>query len=233
VHDSYTLAQWKEQYPKLENRSISCPSCGAINPVIPMQADGMVVDREHSSETRHFSIIGRYPLFFPAVYGVTDTGYVLMSCRRCAIQILAVVPKEGYLPTKAVWPLPDTQVSTDVPEPVRSAVVDAKLAHAAGSKTGAIMSARTCVERVQRRESAKSLTELWETKGLPKSLFDTANEPRLWGHVVAHDDFDPESVTDEQVKDLLSFLDVFLDMLYVTPAKLERARSSRREIKGS
>ena len=197
-----------------------------------MQTDGLVVDCENSSETRQFYTIGRYPLFFPEVYSVTEAGYVLMSCLLCDNQMLVLVPKEEYYDTKAVWPLSSTQVSTDIPEPIRSAVGDAKLAHAAGSKTGAVMSARTCVERVQRCESASSLTELWETKGLSKSLFDTANEPRLWGHVVAHDDFDPDSITDEQVSDLISFLDLFLDMLYMTPAKLERARNSRKEIEG-
>jgi len=132
---------------------------------------------------------------------------------------------------KAVWPLGGATVSEIIPEPIRSAVIDAHLAYAAGSKTGAIMSVRTAVERLQRHEKVSSLSALWEAKKLPESLFDTANEPRLWGHAIAHDDFDPNTVTDEHVKDLLMFVDVLLEMLYIIPAKLGRAREARKSLK--
>ena len=65
------------------------------------------------------------------------------------------------------------------------------------------------MERIQRQKKVGSLSDLWqeEKSSQLSSLFDTANEPRLWGHVIAHDDFDIEDVTIEHVDDLLSFLE--------------------------
>ena len=99
-----------------------------------------------------------------------------------------------------------------MPELGQISEVDAKLAHAVGSITGA------------------SLTELWAKEKLPEALFDAANEPRLWGHVAAHDDFDPSEITPEHVEDLLGFLDIVPDMVYLTPAKLEHAIGSRKTL---
>lgn len=75
-----------------------------------------------------------------------------------------------------------------------------------------------------------SLTDLWKKEKLPAAIFDAANEPRLWGHVTAHDDFDPTEITPEHVEELLGFLDIVLDIVYVTPAKLERAGRARKGI---
>jgi len=109
-------------------------------------------------------------------------------------------------------------------------VIDAKLAHSVGSITGAIMSARTAVERIQRQKKVGSLTDLWAKEQLSPALFDAANEPRLWANATAHDDFDPTEITAEHVGDLLGFLDQVLDMVYLMPKRLDRAAEARKGI---
>lgn len=233
MHDRRELDKWLKQYPALSKRSVRCPSCDAVIPVLPIQVDGKVLDTKYSDPDKLLYGLARYPAFVPEVLYKHDTGFALIQCNGCATDMLALIPEEDYKKPKVVWPLPGLSISDDVPEPVRSAVLDGKRAYAADSTTGAVMSIRTAIERIQRREKVKSLSDLWETRSLPKSLFDSANEPRLWGHVVAHDDFDPAAVTGQHVHDLLDFVDLLLDTLYVTPARLERAKKSRGEIAGS
>ena len=233
MQDYYKLKDWADQDARLSKLSVHCPACGAVVFIIPIQVHGRVLDTKNSRQDMLLYSDARYPAFVPQIYDDHETGYALIQCNACSIDMLAQVPEEDYKQPRVVWPLPGGSTSSDIPEPVRSAVIDGKLAYAAGSKTGAVMSIRTAIERIQRREKVKSLSELWETKKLPKSLFDTANEPRLWGHVVAHKDFDPDIVTDENVHDLLDFTDVLLDMLYVTPERLERAKKAREEVEES
>ena len=223
----YKLKAWVDQDARLSQLSVHCPACGAVILIIPIQVHGRVLDTKNSTQDMLLYSDARYPAFVPQIQDDHETGYALIQCNACSIDMLAQVPAGTLLEPKVVWPLPGVTTSSDVPEPVRSAVIDGKLAYAAGSKTGAVMSIRTVIERIQRRENVGRLSELWETRRLPEPLFDTANEPRLWGHVVAHDDFDPEAVTDEHVRDLLDFTDILLEMLYVAPARLERAKESR------
>ncbi len=89
-----------------------------------------------------------------------DRGAAVWSCE---------VPAYGQEFT-VVWPIPGTSVSEDIPPLIRLAMVDAKLSHAVDSKTGAIMSLRTAVDRLQRDKKVGSLTELWERDRLPPWL---------------------------------------------------------------
>ena len=144
-----------------------------------------------------------------------------------------VVEFDSYVwKRQVVWPIEGGKVSTDVPEAVRSAVRNGKPARAVGSMTGAIMSARTAVERIQGQKKVGSLSELWEQEksSLTSSLFDTANEPRLWGHVIAHDDFDIEDLALEHVDDLLIFMDQLLELLYIIPENPKGAGEDRKKI---
>ena len=223
------LPDWESQLRILAGRSVSCPTCETLITVASMEVLGQVLDVDHSSHSVKNYLKAVYPCFIPEIYPY-PVGYAVALCPSCKEFLVVEAPKETYKSCRPVWPLPGTRVSEDIPEPVRAALADAKLAAAAGSKTGAVMSIRTAVERVQRREKVKSLSELWDIRKLPTTLFDTANEPRLWGHVTAHDDFDPSGVTDDHIKDLLDFIDVFMDMLYITPKRLDRARKARQKI---
>ena len=84
--------------------------------------------------------------------------------------------------------------------------------------------------RLQRNKEVSSLTELWEKEALPPTFFDAANEPRHWGNVIGHDDFDYEGVTREQVGELIAFMDIVLDMVYLIPARLVRTLAARQNI---
>ena len=223
---------WEKTLERLTRASASCPSCGVLHNLTPVAVSGRAEDIAHRNSDRKYYIDAEYLVFVPP--DLRDkTGYAVVYCNSCQIRFVVAIPYEDYLgPMRVIWPIPGISVSEDVPEPVHSAVVDAKLAHAVGSITGAVMSMRTAVERIQTHAGAGSLNELWEIKGLSPSIFDTANEPRHWANVITHKhkDFDPADITLEHVTDLLGFLDILLDNVYVTPEKLKRAREARAKL---
>jgi len=222
--------RWSESYDTLKRSSAKCPSCDVLHNLAPLVTGGRIEDIQDRRSDSHVFRDGAYPIFLPP--DIRDPGYAVVLCNNCDDLFVVTIPFHDYEPIEVVWPIPGAEVSVDIPEPVRSAVKDAKLSRAAKSVTGCIMSIRTAVERIQTTEGAGSLGELWTTKGLSPALFDTANEPRLWGNVLTHADFDPAEVTLEHVDDLLDYLDIMLDMVYLTPRRLERSIESRKKLGG-
>lgn len=221
------VANAGSEWSRLLSSTFTCPSCNALQTIEPLQERGLAVISLLTSDTTVTSIDVKYPVFLSRS-GVTP-GYMLNVCKACRIRI--VIELTGGRQT-VVWPIRGASVSDDVAAPVRVAAIDAKLSHAVGSKTGAIMSLRTAVERLQRDKEVASLTELWERERLPPTFFDAANEPRHWGNVIAHEDFDHANLTGEHVEQLLVFFDLILDMVYETPAKLQRLVVERSRLDG-
>jgi len=227
------LTDWSNTLDRLSRAAALCPNCGVLHNLTPVTVSGRAEDLASKNPNRVNYFDAGYLVFAPPDQRDDKTGFAVVDCDNCQIRFIVAIPHYDYQgPISVVWPIPGISVSDDVPEPVHSAVVDAKLAHAVGSITGAVMSIRTAVERIQTHAGAGSLSELWETKGLSPSLFDTANEPRLWANVITHKhkDFDPADVTLEHVTDLLGFLDILLDMVYIIPEKLKRSRESRAKL---
>ena len=67
-------------------------------------------------------------------------------------------------------------------------------------------------------------------RGLSPSLFDAANEPRKWGDVTAHVNYDPLDITIEDVAELVEYLDLVLEMVYLLPAKFDRSKLRRKAV---
>ena len=214
---------WESFMSEVRNLALTCSNCGTLVAISPDVVEGQTFT---ATRDRMDYEDRRYSVLIPSQW---DTpGYLVSTCSRCSTRLIVEVPHVD--PPTVVWPLANTRVPKEVPEPVRAAVVDAKRAAAAKSVTGAVMSLRTAVERIQRDRGAESLTALWDDTRLPPDLFDTANEPRLWGHVMAHDDFDPDAIKEEHVAELVTFVDMLLDLLYVVPERLRRARETRKAI---
>lgn len=208
-------------------QKVICPHCNIPTPVQPWFCGVTATDRAHSSEKATIRVEVTIPAYI-RTGSWSEEGYVVAVCVSCNEPF--VVWKKHREPPRAVWPLAGIQVDDSVPERVRAAVKDAKRAFAAESVTGAIMSLRTAVARIQKQQKVADLTELWEKRSLPPGFFDTANENRHWGHMIAHDDFEPKDVTPNDVEALLEMFDVLLDIVYVTEARLSKIKSRRIEI---
>jgi len=224
---SYITDQWDEFVGRLRSARVRCPNCGdPIRPVVVTQL-GMAIDVNRSDETTtrltevQFTVAGPTP-------NTTDLGYAVCLCPGCnTLMVLEVNWRYNF---KVVWPLAGTEVSEDIALRVRAAVKDAKLAFAAGSVTGAIMSARVATARMTTDHKVSSLSELWKAKGLSPAYFPAANEPRKWGDMVTHKDFDPEDISLDDVADILKYLDIILSVIYVSTKEMDRLGEKRKKL---
>ena len=135
----------------------------------------------------------------------------VVECGGCSGHFVVT---HGYSP-KVIWPVAGTNVSEDISKRVGEAYKDARLALAAGSKIGALMAGRTTVTRLQRDKDVSSLKELVEQGVLTPALYGGADQLRLWAGIIGHEDISIDDFTQQEVEDVLNYLGVVLEAVYV------------------
>ena len=153
---------------KFEGRTFTCPLCDTKQSAEPISVRGRGIDNGRSVPSATFTVDVTFPVFLYE-NDPRHLGYAVCECKSCKARVVVEMPyyDDGLT---VVWPIPGTSVSEDIPSPIKLGVTDAKLAHAVDSKTGAIMSLRTAVIRLQRNKEVSSLTELWEKEALPPTF---------------------------------------------------------------
>lgn len=129
------------------------------------------------------------------------------------------------------WPLPNTNISTDIPTDIASVFVEAVMSLTANCPRASAVMARRTLEAiaVDKGETSGSLynrlNSLATNGVLDATLAEWAKEVRLIGNVGAH--FDPmRQVKKEDAQQLIDFIQQLMNYLYVYPAQLARFRSS-------
>jgi hypothetical protein len=171
---------------------------------------------------------------------------VVLFCRHCdqgtmviEERVLASVAP-GQRPTHVRetwrgihwWPLPEANLSPDIPADIASAFAEAIATLYANCPRAAVVMARRTLEAVtaDKGETTKDtlvtkLKHLATTGVLSPDLADWATEVRKIGNTGAH--YDPLDIaTMEDARDLVNFLRELLRYLYEMPAELRRRRSS-------
>lgn len=127
------------------------------------------------------------------------------------------------------WPLPNTQLSSDIPAEIADAFTEAVTALSANCPRAAGVMARRTLEAitVDKGETQGVLADRLKnlaTKGiLQPMLADWAKEVRLVGNTGAH--FDPiKQISKGDAQQLISFIRELLRYLYEMPADLARRR---------
>lgn len=121
----------------------------------------------------------------------------------------------------------------DVPGQIAEAASEAHSCASIGAHRAAIILARAVIEAVAKAHeiSKGSLYDKIEALGEKNKLrpvtVDTAHEIRHLGNDMAHGDFGDEPIDAEDAADALDFLDVVLDDVYQSEAKLNRRRDAR------
>jgi len=162
-------------------------------------------------------------------YDLRGAQYRIISCIECLKEFVA----EQY-PVSVVHPRnePDIGPAPEIPEPVRGVLFEAKKAHAVGLQTCSLLAARTALIRMQRQQKCKGLDDLVAKGVITPFLARQANEVRLWGNATAHEDVPPEHPESADVEQLLEFLGLLLDTVYVQPARLEALKAKRSQAGG-
>ena len=118
-------------------------------------------------------------------------------------------------------------VAEDIPEKIAAVFIEAKKAHAVGAETAALLAARTALIRTQREQDVSSIKELADAGKITPLLYRQADEVRLWANVTAHEDIQEDTPEPEDVSQLLEYLELLFDTLYVQPAKLAKLSERR------
>ena len=197
--------------------SVKCPRCSAytVNEPTTVLHTVRPVDR--------YGDLGS-PV--EAVVSLAKRGVSIVMCRSCSSDFIVM----GGLP---VWPLSSPPAPEGVPEKVKEAYEDARLAHAAGAKIGALLAARTALERLMHDRGVSSYKELSDSQVITPALYGGADQLRLWANVAGHEDIDTGTFTAREVGDILDYLGVVLEAVYTHQALVNKFVSRTRELEAS
>ena len=207
---------------------VTCPHCGL----------GTAPAAEHASKLFNTSTSHQakdaYPVYISSQFDAEDEvipGYMVSRCQACDGRFVVEVVEvdyEGETSYESVWPLGGVLIPKEVPSKVRAAMIDAKQCHSVNANLGALLAARTAIIRLQRQLEISSLKELFESGMISQMLYEQSDQVRLWANDFAHDDLTDTTPNGKDLDELLQYLDMLLDVIYVQPAKLRRLQSKRR-----
>jgi len=200
-----------------------------------------------------FQVIGSLPLTFDHEQVILErTGQQtadhferasVLVCRHCEQGVVVVEEKliggkrhpeskGGTISWRGVywWPLPDADLSDDVPSTISEVFREAVKSLAADCPRSAVVMARRTLEAIASDKGettgtlAQRLDRLSEKGALHPTLAEWATEVRVIGNLGAH--FDPvNAVSRTDAEQLLAFLRELIKFLYELPAELQRRRN--------
>lgn len=202
-----------------------------------------------------FDILGSLPVTFDSFYlshrdGTQQRTIIdrvsSLICRHCGHGVVVVEEEwvgdkprtsgssSGEISFRGIhwWPLPESNLSSDIPEFISQAFSEALTCLTANCPRASAVMARRVLEAItvdkgeEKGTLVNRLATLSQKGVLLPTLADWAKEVRLIGNQGAH--YDPlQPVNTEDAKQLLSFLRELLKYLYELPADLKRRREKQ------
>lgn len=154
--------------------------------------------------------------------------YSIVECQSCWRSFIA---KETYgKDWEAVYPIMHKSISEDIPPPINDEFLEANLCFAVGAYKACESMCQRVMESVCQDKKVARLNELLSKGVISQALFDRATEIRLWAGIVKHESLSG-GVDEEDAKQLLTYLEVILNEVYVEQRRLEELKK-KRENKG-
>jgi hypothetical protein len=191
--------------------ALVCPLCEAFTAFTGAE----VYLPEHLSEE---------PAYIPAIV----KPYAIVRCQGC--RGLFVAREEARQRWVAVYPIPRKTAPNEVPEPVKSEFEEASLCFAAGAYNACASMCGIALEHLWNEQAVSDIAELKDKGIISSRLYKRADEIRLWGNLVKHELL-PESVTKANAEQLLGYLEILLNEVYVEPKRLDSLTKKREELK--
>jgi hypothetical protein len=197
-----------------------CPICGtptSIEPVIIESPKALLPDESTSTS----SVYGK-----ARVFAVTDNdsphyvSYGVFECQACGERFVAKKHRYDDAYWVAIYPLPHKLVAGEIPEPIKSDFEEANKCFAIGARKACVAMCQIALEALWRDKGVSGLNQLKDNGIISTSLFNRATEIRLWAGVIKHKTLS-ESVSEEDAAQLLTYLEVILNDVYVEPKRLE------------
>ena len=203
-----------------------CPLCGAFTSVEPAEF-GAIVRIKSGTSWRTES--GRATAVAADKNGFVTHG--ILDCQACGGRFVGIIDK-GTGEWAAVYPIAAKAVASEIPEPIKGELKEAHLCFAVGAYRGCVSMCGTALEALWREQGASSLQDLMEAGVISPQLYRRTSEVRLWGNIAKHK-FAPDVVEKEDAEQLLLYLELILDAVYVEPERLSRLTRKREQLKSN
>lgn len=207
--------------------SINCPHCG-------MEQHPRIVTRSDSQEYEHKQLgitddpRGRDELFVGFQDGSSNM-WAIGKCldKSCRGVFLLTRNYSGNPWVVAVIiPHAGTEQYVGAPETVKSAYEQAQISLAAGCSDASAAMCRAALERIAKDKNAQGAKLIQKLKYLKDNgvitgiVFSAADRIRDWGNKALHELLE-EPVDAEVANRLLTFVDLVIKDVYVTPSQIE------------
>ena len=206
-----------------------CPHCGSFTAFSPAQVigDGILFDKSTDKYTEWGKV--QISAITPHEYQSSDEAYAILVCRGCMNYFIA--KKEKYADDwLAVYPIQHKPVAKEIPELIRSEFEEANLCFAIGAYKACVAICMVALESLWQQQNASGLNDLREKGVISSRLFDQATEIRLWAGLVKHE-LTFETVTKDEIVELLTYLEEILHDVYVRPVRLGALGKKREQAK--
>ncbi len=208
--------------------NILCPHCNtatSLNAVLIEDDHAFMPDRSSEGQQVYEKAVvfaikeAEYP--YKVDYGI-------FQCRACSERFVA--KKEEYTDWVVAYPLPYKPVDKEIPEPIKSQFEEARLCFVVDAYLGCLLVCRTALIAVQRNKGVANLKELREKGLISNTLYEQADEVRLWANMVSHEDI-PDKVVKDDCEQLLAYMEALLYAIYVEPKRLADLSQKRKQLK--
>lgn len=205
-----------------------CPHCGAFTAFSPAQVlgRGIMVDRSTETNTQWGTV--QISAITPYDHGATDHVYAILVCRACE-QYFIAERKEYADEWLAVHPIQHKAAPEEIPQPIRNEFEEATLCFAIEAYKACVLMCQITLEHIWHELHVSGLAQL-EAKGIIRSgLYSRADEIRLWGNLEKHQ-LITDPVSPEDTEQLLGYLEILLNEVYVEPKRLDNLAKKRKEL---
>lgn len=209
-----------------------CPLCGVPTPLSPLElkGKGAFLRTLGTDEVRYVEV---------ALKAMIDTHYMAMTSEDTCYAILTCAACGGWFVAKkqpyeeewlAVYPIPHKPVAQEIPEPIKSEFEEAYLCFAVEAYRGCLLVCRTALIDIQREQGVSNLKELRDKGSISNTLYGQADQVRLWANIIGHEKL-PETIPKEDTEQLLAYLGMLLDTVYVQPKQLSDLSQKLEQLK--
>lgn len=208
---------------------IVCPVCGTATSLRPVVIeDEKAFLPEESSDKRAIYGEARVLAVKDADYPY-KISYGIYQCQACAERFVA--KKHSYEDKEwvAVYPIPHKPVSEEIPEPIKSEYEESNLCFAVGAYQACSSMCQRVLESLCQNKKVAGLNQLKDDGVISSALFDRATEIRLWAGITKHKPL-TESVSKEDAEQLLSYLEMILNAVYVEPKRFDAFKQKRKHL---
>ncbi len=203
---------------------------GRVNPVSLKILDQLSIKCPHCDENGTFTwVIGTV---VPRTDGDIEYSFWICPNLKCRGVVHIINNQGGQILDH--YPKRVPKLDRSVPEQVQLDMVEAYKSYDAGAWRGSASMTRRALQNSLMEKGAtkeklrEQIDELFDKDIITKDIRNWAHEIRLTGNIGAHPDKDGlKDVTQAEAKQLLDFMEQYLNYVYVMPARVDEKRKAK------